>query len=265
MATRRAPPQVEALCVALERASAQVAAVMRQVTDPSGRAVGTWSIGEVAAHVSGSADYFLGAARGVAVLERLDEVDAVNARSLAEDPERDPRILADRLEQGERSLVAFARSLDGDRTVQPFEGVEVPMSTTLGIELGELLVHGFDMARAAGLEWRIDPGAALITLQAYLPLFPYTLDTGRARGVRLALDMRIRGMAPVVVSIVEGRLAILDPGAAPVDAHLSAAPVAYLLLMWNRIPMWVPVLRSQLLVWGRRPWRAAELGALMLT
>ena len=41
-----------------------LAAVMRQVRDPAVRAVGVWSIGETAAHVSGSSGYFLAAARG---------------------------------------------------------------------------------------------------------------------------------------------------------------------------------------------------------
>lgn len=75
----------------------------------------------------------------------------------------------------------------------------MPLSTLLGIEFGELLVHGFDIASAAGLDWRIDPAAALVTLQAYLPLFPYMLDTSQAHGARLVLEIRIRGMRPVVL------------------------------------------------------------------
>jgi uncharacterized protein (TIGR03083 family) len=237
---------------------------MRQVTDPTPQAVGVWSIGETAAHVSGSSDYFLHAARGDGRLERLDEVDATNARALAEDPERDPRRLADRLERGETVLVDFARQADGDPLVRPFAGVEVPLSTLLGIELGELLVHGFDIATAAGLNWPIDPAAARLTLQAYWPLVPYTLDTTQAHGVRLALELRIRGLQPVVVSIDNDQMTVHDPNGVRVDAHLAATPVAYLLLMWNRIPPWQPLLKGRLLIWGRRPWRAGELGRLTL-
>ena len=99
------------LCDALLDTSSALAAMMRQVRDPTVRAVGVWSIGETAAHVSGSSRYFLAAARGEAVLERLDDVDRSNARALATDPERDPGRLADRLETGEQALVGFARQV----------------------------------------------------------------------------------------------------------------------------------------------------------
>jgi uncharacterized protein (TIGR03083 family) len=253
---------VRALCDALLGTAAALAAVMRQVTDPTVRAVGVWSIGQTAAHVSGSSRYFLAAARGDGVLERLNEVDQANAQALATDPERDPRQLADRLETGEHALVAFARQTDGDPAVHPFEDVEVPLSTLLAIELGELLVHGFDIARAAHLPWSIDRAAALLTLQGYLPLMPYTLDEKRAHGVQLALEIRIRGMQPVVVSIADDELVVHESGEQRVDAHIAAAPIAYLLLMWNRIPPWQPLLSGQLLIWGRRPWRALELARL---
>ena len=257
--------RVGALCDTLALSRAQLSAVMRQITDPSPTAVGTWSIGETAQHMSGSAEYFLAAALGEADLERLDEVDASNARELAANPERDPRVLAERFDKGGEALVAFARQVDGDPTVTPFAGVEVPLSALLGLELGEVLVHGRDIAQAAGLPWHIDPLHALLTLEAYLPLLPFTLDRQRAAGVRLALELRVRGIRPIVVRIQDGTLVVEDFRGQEVDAHLSAEPVTYLLLMWNRISPWKPLLRGQLFAWGRRPWRVTELGSLLVT
>ena len=187
-------PAVASLCDSLELVSADLAVVMRSVSDPAPTAVGFWSIGDTCAHVSGSSEYFLGTLRGEVALERLDEVDASNATASAEFLERDPRRLADRLVAGERALVGHARAIHGDPPAHPFEGIEVPTSTVLGIELGELLVHGFDIARAAGLPWTIDRPAALLTLRAYLPLLPFNMDRVRAEGVHLDLEMRIRGM-----------------------------------------------------------------------
>jgi hypothetical protein len=80
--------RVGALCAALTAVRAELSVVMRQITDPSPTAVGSWSIGETAQHLSGSAEYFLAAARG----------EASNARVLAANPERDPRVLADRFD-----------------------------------------------------------------------------------------------------------------------------------------------------------------------
>jgi uncharacterized protein (TIGR03083 family) len=263
MTTALAAPSIDSLCEALLTTSSTLAAVMRRVTDPGPIAVGEWSIGETAAHVSASAEYFLAAARGERAPHALGEGDAASARFLSENPERDPGLLAARLEAGERALVEFARHAAGDPLTQPFEGVEVPLSSMLAVELGELLVHGYDIATAAGLRWRIDPDAARLALQGYLALFPSTLDATRARGVRLTLEIRIGGMRPVGVSVADGRLTVRDPRGLVVDAHLAATPAAYLLLMWNRIPPWKPLLRGQLMVWGRRPWRAGELSALM--
>ena len=262
MSTTMNDSLVTPLCDVLLETSSALAAVMRRVTDPTVRAVGVWSIGETAAHVSGSSRYFLAAARGEGGLERLDDVDRSNAQALAADPERDPGRLADRLASGERALVGFARQVEGDPQVSPFAGVEVPLSTLLAIELGELLVHGFDIARAARLPWTIDPTAAIRTLRGYLPLMPHTLNVARAHDVRLTVEIRIRSMRPVVVSIADDELVVDESGERRVDAHIAAAPTAYLLLMWNRIPPWQPLLSGQLLIWGRRPWRALELARL---
>jgi uncharacterized protein (TIGR03083 family) len=257
--------RVGVLCDELTAVRAQLSVVLRQITDPRPTAVGSWSIGETAQHLSGSAEYFLAAARGEADLERLDEIDASNARALAADPEREPRVLADRFDRGGEALVAFARTVGGDPSVTPFAGVEVPLSTLLGRELGEVLVHGRDIARAAGLPWHIDPSHAVLTLEAYLPLFPFLLDRHRAAGVRLALELRVRGMRPIIVRIEGGTLVVADSRGQRVDAHLSAEPVTYLLLTWARIAPWRPILRGQLVVWGRRPWRVGALGPLLLT
>jgi uncharacterized protein (TIGR03083 family) len=260
-----AAPAVASLCDSLESVSADLAALMRSVSDPAPTAVGIWSIGETCAHVSGSAEYFLAALRGEVAPERLDEVDTSNVKALADFLERDPRRLADRLVAGERALVGHARAIHGDPPAYPFEGVEVPTSTVLGIELGELLVHGFDIARAAGLPWTIDRPAALLTLRAYLPLLPFNVDRVRAEGVHLDLEIRIRGMPAVVVHVANGAVRVTASDGGRVHAHLWADPAAYLLLMWNRVPVWRPLLSGQLLVWGRQPWRASELATLMMT
>lgn len=265
MSTISFSPSVDALCDALVVSGRRLSAIMRQVTDPSPRAVGTWTIGETAHHVSGSAQYLLAAARGEAELERIDEVDASNARALAENPERDPQVLADRFDRGEEALVAYARRAGGDPAVSPYVDVEVPLSALLGLELGEVLVHGFDIARAAGLRWHIERAHAVLTTQAVLPLLPYTLDRERAAGIRLAIDLRLRTMAPLVVRVQEGTLTFERYNGQRVDCHIAADPVVYLLLAFNRIGPGKPMLRGQLVTWGRRPWRVNNFQALLKT
>ena len=258
-------PSVEALCSALTASAERLSALMRRVVDPSPRAVGTWTIGETAQHVSGAPEYFLAAARGEAEPRRLDAADAGNAHDLAVNPERNPQILADHLGRGEQALTAYARDADGDPPVCPYAGVEVPLSALLGVALGEVLVHGFDIARAAGLPWHIERAHAVLVIEAGLPLLPYTLNKDRAAGVRLAIDLRLRAIAPFIVRVEDSVLTVEPGHGQRVDCHISADPVVYLLVAFNRIGPAKPMLRGQLVTWGRRPWRVSELQALLAT
>ncbi|MGE5288311.1 MAG: maleylpyruvate isomerase N-terminal domain-containing protein [Micromonosporaceae bacterium] len=263
MATAEVAPLVQAMSGALADSGASVSAMMRRVSDPARRAIGTWSIGETAQHVAAGPGYFLAAARGEAELVALGNVDADNAQELAKDPQRDPRVLADRFDEGIRALVSYARAVHGDPLVEPFTGVKVPLSCLLAIELDEVLVHGFDIARAAGLAWRIEPAHALLTHEGIMALMPFLLDKERAAGVRMSLELRIRGMASQVLTIGDGVLRVQASAGQPVDCRMSVDPVVYLLLIWNRISPWRPMLRGQLAVWGRQPWLANRLQSLL--
>jgi uncharacterized protein (TIGR03083 family) len=254
---------IEALCQALTSAGARLSAVMRRVSDPGLRAVGTWSIGETAHHVAAGPGYFLAAARGDGELVALDGVAADNARDLAGDPERDPRVLADRFDDGIRALVSYARTVPGDPLVEPFTDVKVPLSCLLAVQLDEVLVHGFDIARAAGLAWRIEPAHAQVTLEGLMALMPFLLDKRRAAGVRMRVELRIRGMARHVLTIGDGTLRVQASPSGPVDCRMLVDPVVYLLLIWNRIGRWRPMLRGQLAIWGRRPWLVNRLQPLL--
>jgi hypothetical protein len=53
-----------------------------------------------------------------------------------------------------------------------------PLSTLLAVELGEVLVHGHDIARASGLPWSIDRAQA--AAGGMLPLLPHLVDRERA-------------------------------------------------------------------------------------
>lgn len=90
--------------------------------------------------------------------------------------------------------------------MEPFTGVQVRLSTLLAIELGEVLVHGYDIARAARLPWWIERSGTLAAYREFVALLPYLLDQKRSAGVRLTADLRIRGMEPIRINVHDGVL-----------------------------------------------------------
>lgn len=254
MGTTTTVPAVEAACQALLTYSSRLADVLEHVGDPAARAVGVWSIAETAVHLSQSSPYFLAAARGEAELEDVNDNAATTVRTVAEEPERDLHVLAGRVVQGEHDLVAFARAAGGDPPVTPFAGLTVPLSSMLGIELGELLVHGFDVTRAAGLAWPVEPAAAALALGGEMQALPLLLDTRRAAGLRMRLKLHIRHGSPLVVVIENDALRVEPPSSQPMDFHVLVDPVAFLLLSFHRISPIRAALTGKIIVWGRKPW-----------
>ncbi|MFH1329134.1 MAG: maleylpyruvate isomerase family mycothiol-dependent enzyme [Actinomycetota bacterium] len=247
---------------ALATVGSRFAHMLRMVPDPTRPSVGFWSVGETAAHVASSASFFLAVARGEKEPERLDEVAADNAAFLASDPERDLRTLAERFEAGERALLAHVDRIDGDPPLELFEGVEVPLSTLLAVELAEVIVHGFDIARASGLTWRITRAEAAPAASGMLPLLPHAVDREAAAGRRARFELRIRGGSSATLEFAGGTLRLSPPIPQAVDCRISADPMVYLLLSFGRIGPLRPMVQGKLTAWGRRPWLAASFPSL---
>lgn len=260
------PPIVARLCDALLRASDRLVRSLRTDPEPSARAIGTWTVGETAAHASWSPTYFLAVARGeMTEPHAIEDVARNNAEVLATDPERRPRVLADRLERGDEELVSYVRTLEGDPILRPFEGVDVPLSTVLAVELGELLVHGEDIARAARLPGCIPGDEAALTLEGFLPILPFAVDERRAIGCTMRCELRIRHGARARLVLEDGVLRVGPVSSGPVDCRISADPAALLRLVFHRTGIVGPIVRGELFAWGRRPWRAMVLLRVLKT
>ena len=258
-----AGPAVETACQALLKYSRRFADALQQVADPAVRAVGTWNIAETAVHVSQSAPYFLAAARGQAELEDINDNAATMVRSVAGEPERDLRVLANRIVRGEQDLVAYARAAGGDPPITPFVGLDMPLSSMLGIELGELLVHGFDVTRAARLPWTIEPADAAVALAGEFQALPLLLDKHRAARLRMRCQVDIRHGSSLVVVIENNALRVEPPSSQPVDCHVRVDPTAFLLLSFNRISQVSAALTGKIIVWGRKPWLLPRLQSVL--
>ena len=57
----------------------------------------------------------------------------------------------------------------------------------------------------------------------------------------------------------------VQPGVpGPVDCHVGADPVAFLLVSYGRQPLWRPILDGKLTSWGRRPWKSLAFKRLLV-
>ena len=271
----------------LKDAVSLVTAMLRTIPDPTPTAVGQWSLGDVALHLSQAWVVVPELARGDlslthevlpspdgvagdAVIRDLCELGEATRLGVTSDPERDLRVIADRID--ERAAEFFADSVGKsahERRPWLVAGVSVARSVLTCHLLSETVTHGYDIARAAGRPWKIERSQAAMVLGDFIvevirALDPRALvDQQRAAGVRASYDVRLRGGERFTFVFDDGRLHIEAPGSRRVDCHISADPSALLLVAWGRKSQWPAIARGQLVAWGRKPWLGPRLRHLM--
>ena len=258
--------QHQQLEAAIRSLGDQLVAVLRSVRNPEAIAIGEWTVGDVAAHLSHAFEVETRIVRGEAsTVERLDQVDDFNAQYLRADPERDPRTLADRIEAKVAEFLEAVATADLDQVVSWHGGLKLPLGVLPAVMVNELLLHGYDIAHAAGAPWRMERAHAALGIQGVSPLLPHYLDESRARGVRASYEIRLRGngRSSLFLTLDDGRLTLGAPADGKVDCHISADPVAFLLVGYGRISQLGPILRGQMLAWGRKPWLAPKLATML--
>lgn len=260
----RVPGDLAGMLAALEATAPQLARLLRGVKNPQANAIGVWDVGQTAAHVAHSYRGFLAIVQGTyGELPGLDEIGEANAAHLAKHPERNPGALADQVEAGAEEFVEYMGSVDGGTLVRWYGDTEVPRSAMAGVLLGEVLVHGFDIARAESRSWTIDASHAALAIEGSLPVLPYFVDREAAAGFEARYDLRLRGDGRSFWRFEAGHLTIEPPSDQRVDCHLLVEPVAFMLVSYERISPWGPALAGRFLAWGSKPWLGLRLPGLL--
>src|SRR5277367_4587150 len=266
---RRADPHTGA---ALAAAVARSARLWRSVADSAAPVPGlTWTVGQTAAHVVGDMrEYTDALTRHVsgdrAALSIPDGSPArvrtaVNDRHLIDVAERDPRRLADMLEETAARYLAAASAAGTPEGVAILtaDGLVLEPAVMTCLLLGEQLAHGLDIARATHRPWRIERDDALLAIPAALSLVPKYL---RPRTTNASFELRLRGAPRYRVAIANGTGVVTVAGE-KADCVITADPVTFLLLGLNRVPQLPQLLRGKLRAGGRKPWLAAKFGTLL--
>lgn len=251
----------------------RLTALLRTVGEPDRSALGRWSIVEAAVHLTHAFENLprLAARLIPPPVPDLSAFGEFTIGTVHSEPERDLRLLADRIE------VAAAAFLDGPAAREPdasrpwlFTGTEVAGTTFVCHLLSETLLHGHDIARAAGLRWPIRRTHAALAIGGFGFVAmaqlagPAMVDQRRAAGVQARYELRVRGGVRVVLAIAGGELAVEAPSDRRVGCDPSADPVALLLVLWGRRGQWGPIVRGRLTVWGRRPWLGPRLRGMLV-
>jgi hypothetical protein len=272
---------------ALREAVTRVTNLLRSVRDPGAHAVGQWSLGEVAMHLSqvwiavpGLASQTLSPVHemvpnlagtaGDSLITDMGALAETTILGVRSDPERDPRVLADRIE--DRAQAYFSKCVGADpHAARPWlvQGATVRQSTLTYHLLNETVMHGGDIAHAAGRRWQIQPTHAAMVLGRFLvpvlqALDPRAmLDADQAPGLRATYDIRIRGGDRFYFVFNDGALTVEAPSARRVDCHISADPVAFLMVAWGRQSQWSAIDKGKLVAWGRKPWLGPRFKGLI--
>lgn len=249
-------------------------------------AVGDWGLCEVAVHLSQTWIAIPGLARGdlsevdaivpdrgpgPAVARDVGQLGVVTKAAVAAEPVRDPVLLADRIETRARDYLSACAQQDLDR-YRPWllDGITVPPYVFTAHLLNETLVHGWDIARAAGRPWAIDPGHAALVVRWFLlelqlhgaPRLLGGPATLARVGGRYRFDIRRHGSVRMVFDESGARL---DDAPGPPDCRMSLDPVAFLLMFFGRRGLPGTVARGGVLVWGRKPWLGVRLQSALPT
>ena len=252
--------------VAHERVAGRFSSLLRSSPDGTGKVPHlTWTVGETAAHVLASTrlypEMLAGAERGWA---DLSLGDTENARLLARIPERDPRELADAMDVAAAALREAYAAYPGDSAAW-HAGVGVPPAAAVGLLVGDMIVHGWDIASAIDGTWVIEPSDACLSFAATMPVISHFVDTKAAKGFSATYGIQLRRGPTFTLAFTDGRLATSEGRPVHADCRMSADPVAYLLAAYRRIPLWRPVVRGKFLAYGRRPWLAAKLQSMLVS
>lgn len=256
---------------AVSTMAARVAELFRSVPDPAVQALGAWDAGGLATHMTHvfelGRDLLQEVPSPLADLADLAEFTEAMVRN---EPADDLPALAARVEAAAQEFLTTAAHLHGTEARMWFGGVKVTSGVLAAHIVSESTVHGLDLATAAGQAWPLAPTDAVLAFEGFIrPMYEalaqpdFAVNQRKAAGLRACFDVRLRGGSRWYFVFAGGGLTIEPPSDRPVDCHMSIDPRALMLLAWHRIGLARPILKGQVVPWGRRPWLAPKLPGLL--
>jgi uncharacterized protein (TIGR03083 family) len=260
----------KAALAAISVAAGRFAALLRDTDEIGRQAAGTeWTVAETAAHVSvvlaGFSAAIDGEVQALTPEQYLDaafpiRLAATNQATIAMVDHTDAVRLAELITVGAQRFLELAAASDPQMECPtPWYGPDRTRSVDCltALVLGELTVHGHDIATGTGRPWPIPVGYAKLVVGTVCPeMSPLVVRPEAGRGAPVTYEVRLRGNGPRYVIRVSDGTAEVRAAGGPVDCVISADPVTYLLVVYGRMPLSRALLRGGIVAWGHRPWLA---------
>ena len=215
-----------------------------------------WTIREAAVHVSGGPRRYSALVLGDVDLSNvpLDKefLDARQRSLIADNAETDLKKLADETRASIEHFLKVTDGLPPDHPIAYYAGLRPVFGDMVPVLLGEPLVHGYDIATAAGRPWPIDPRYAALVVGGYRVVSPALFQPAAAVGLEATYRIDVPGTNPLVVRIAGGAYEEL-PGAPSADCLISMDPATALLTTTGRLSQWPAIALGRLTFSGDRP------------
>jgi uncharacterized protein (TIGR03083 family) len=250
-------PQLRAEIVAT---TARVGDLLRALPGDTNLSRVGWSAAELGAHLVSLPRRYQQMAHGPRPLP--PSLSAENDREVAALPERDPAVLAGLLAH-EVGVLLDVLGDDGDTPAWYFT-VEHTAAGIGGILLTELLLHGLDLACAAGRQWPITRALAVAGLRGVMPAIVVSVSPAVAERLTGTFHVHLRGGDDWTIHVDHGDVRVAYGRPRSADLHLSADPVTLLLNAYGFVGPAVSALTGGIVVWGRKPWLAARFRRLFI-
>ena len=257
-------PELSSLLDALDNATGRFTTLLRRADDGSVRAIGDWTVDDVATHLShGFTEVYLAIARGEgSAVTSTAGIAGMNEAYVNAHRERDLPVLAARIDEGHAEFQEAMRRLTPQTELTWHARIVLPATTMAAIVLGEVLIHGHDVAQASGQAWSIDAESARMAIMGLVPLLPHYVDRDATADVQARVLLSLRGPRRAhnqfVFVVDRGSLTVeeLDDG---VDCRISADPSAFMLVSYGRLSPLRPALTGKIVAYGRKPWLGLKL------
>ena len=216
-----------------------------------------WTVREMAVHLAGGIRRYAALANGEYDLSALKiDKKMLDARAKglnADNPETDPKKLAEQIREGLEHFLGVIASVPADTPVSYYGGLRPNVAEIASNLLGEPVIHGYDIGSTVGAPWPIDPEYSVLCVGVFQRLLHSTVfQPDRAVGLDGIFRVDIPGIESSIVQILDGTCHELST-APSADCTISTDPVTAHLVYTGRISQWLAIALGRLSFSGPRP------------